>query len=157
MKNFVRPKAIVFDMDGTLVDVSSIRHHVIGGPENGYRKDFDAFHNDAVNCPAIPWVLNAAVDARGMGYRVLQVTARSERYRPSTSWWIAEHFCPSDGLFMRPDRDYRPDYEVKRDILDRLLLRYDIIQAYDDNPNVVRLWSEYDIPCVVVPGWVEFG
>jgi phosphoglycolate phosphatase-like HAD superfamily hydrolase len=150
-----RPQTIVFDMDGTLVDVSSIRHHVLGGPKNGYRKNFDAFHRDAVNCPEISWVANAARDAKGMGYKVIQVTARSECYRPSTSWWIAEHFVPSDGLYMRADRDYRPDYVVKREILDRLLSRFDIVKAYDDNPNVVALWAEYGIPCIVVPGWVD--
>lgn len=151
-----KPKTIVFDMDGTLVDVSSIRHHVEGGPDNGYRKNFDAFHNDAVNCPEFEWVVRAAREASEMGYRVIQVTARSERYRPSTSWWIAEHRVPSDGLYMRSERDYRPDYEVKKDILDRLLHKYDIVKAYDDNPSIVKLWNEYKIPCIVVPGWTDF-
>ncbi len=142
-------------MDGTLVDVSSLRHLVEGGPKNNYKKNFDAFHLGAVNCPPIEWVRVAAQDAKGMGYRVIQVTARQEKYRPSTSWWIADNFVPSDALYMRANDDYRPDYIVKRDILDRLLKSYDIVKAYDDNPNVVRLWSEYNIPCVVVPGWVE--
>jgi hypothetical protein len=56
---------------------------------------------------------------------------------------------------MRSDGDYRPDYIVKKEIVDRLLIRYDIVKAYDDNPNVVKLWSEYGIPCIVVPGWIE--
>jgi FMN phosphatase YigB (HAD superfamily) len=152
-----RPKAIVFDMDGTLVDVSSIRHHVQGGPQNNYRKDFDAFHRDAVNCPPIDWVKAMAWDRHLQGYHILLVTARSEKYRSSTSWWVADNNVPSDALYMRPDRDFRPDYEVKKEILDRLLLRYDIVWAYDDNPNIIRLWSEYGIPCTVVPGWEEFG
>jgi len=158
MKNFIRPKTVVFDMDGTLVDVSSIRHHVIGGPQNNYRKDFDAFHRDAVNCPPIKWVRALAWDyyLHG-GYKVIQVTARSERYRASTSWWIAENNVPSDALYMRADRDFRPDYEVKKEIIDRLLVRHDIVRAYDDNPSIIRLWSEYGIPCTVVPGWQEYG
>lgn len=150
-----RPQAIVFDIDGTLVDVSSVRHHVLGGPENNYRKDFDAFHREAVNCPPIKWVKNMAWDKYMMGYKILLVTARNEKYRPPTSWWIADNNVPSHGLWMRADRDMRPDYEIKKEILDRLLLRFDIREAYDDNPNIVRLWSEYGIPCTVVPGWVE--
>lgn len=152
-----RPQTIVFDMDGTLVDVSSVRHHVLGGKENDYKKDFDAFHSEAVNCPAIPWVAVAAHEAKDMGYRVIQVTARNEKYRASTSWWIAENRIPSDALYMRNDGDYRPDYEVKKEILDRILKTYDIVKAFDDNPSIVRLWSEYGIPCVVVPGWVPYG
>lgn len=144
----LKPPTVVLDMDGTLVNVSGIRHLV-----DGQKRNFDAFHTESVNCPPIPWVVSAAIDAKGLGYQVIQVTARSEKYRPHTSWWLADRFIPSDGLFMRPDGDYRPDYEVKKEILDRLLQRYDIRQAYDDNPNIVRLWSEYGIPCIVVPGW----
>lgn len=146
----ILPKTIIFDMDGTLVDVSSIRHHVEGGST---RKNFDAFHRESVNCPPIPWVLEHALMAKADGFKVIQVTARSEKYRSSTSWWIADHKVPSDGLYMRADGDYRPDYEVKRDILDRLLLRYDVRKAFDDNPSIIRLWAELGIPCVVVPGW----
>lgn len=141
-------------MDGTLVDVSSVRHHVLGGKQNGYKKNFDAFHLGAVNCPPIDWVVEHARLAATDGFRVIQLTARSERYRASTSWWIADNRVPSDGLYMRQNNDYRPDYVIKREIVDRLLKSYDIVKAFDDNPSVVSLWHEYGIPCVVVPGWL---
>jgi FMN phosphatase YigB (HAD superfamily) len=144
----MKPKAIIFDMDGTLVDVSSLRDYV-----TGKKKDFDAFHRLSVDCPPIYPILNAAVHLKAAGYWVLQVTARSEKYRPHTSWWLAEHKVPSDALYMRPDHDHRPDHEVKRDIIDRILSRYDIVHAYDDNPSIIKLWGEYAIPCTVVPGW----
>lgn len=143
-----RPKTIVFDMDGTLVDVSSVRHYVLGK-----KKNFDSFHRESVNCPPIPRVLAHAHMAREDGYQVIQVTARSEKYRRHTSWWLADHKVPSDGLYMRPDGDYRPDYDVKKDILDSLLETFNIVKAFDDNPTIVRLWAEYGIPCVVIPGW----
>ncbi len=152
MKIDNRIKTIIFDMDGTLVDVSSIRHHLQGG-----RRNFDAFHLDSVNCPPIKWVKNMAWNYHLQGYAIVIVTARSEKYRASTSWWIADNNIPSDALYMRPDKDFRPDYEVKKDTLDQLLLRYEVIAAYDDNPNIVKLWSEYGILCHVVPGWEEFG
>lgn len=143
---------MVFDMDGTLCDVSSLRHLVAAGLKS---KNFDEFHKRSVDCPPIPWVKAAAVDAHGMGYRVIQVTARQEKYRAHTSWWLADNFVPSDGLFMRPNGDFAPDHQIKRAILDRLLKVYDIRKAYDDNPSIVRLWSQYGIPCIVVPGWPD--
>ncbi len=144
-----RPKTIIFDIDGTLCDVSAIRHLAEGATKN-----FDAFHLESVNCPTIPWVTQAAHDAHNMGFRVVQVTARQEKYRASTSWWIADNLIPSDALYMRANGDFRPDYQVKKEILDRILKVYDIQKAFDDNPSIVQLWSEYKIPCVVVPGWV---
>lgn len=145
-----RPKTIVFDMDGTLVNVSSLRHLVEGGTK---QKNFDEFHRQSVNCPPIDWVRVAAHEAADMGYRVIQVTARQEKYRACTSWWIADNEVPSDGLYMRANGDFRPDSDVKREILDKLLKVYDIRKAFDDNPSIVKLWGDYNIPCVVVPGW----
>jgi phosphoglycolate phosphatase-like HAD superfamily hydrolase len=145
----MKPKAVIFDMDGTLVDVSGIRHHIFTPGQ----KNFDAFHNDAVNCPPHEWVKWQAESYDSDGYHIIQVTARSEKYRPSTSWWLAENQVPSHALYMRPDKDYRPDTEVKREIIDRILKRYTIVHAFDDNPAIVKLWGEYAIPCTVVPGW----
>lgn len=145
-----RPPTIVMDCDGTLVDVSSIRHTVTGNSKN-----FDAFHRESVNCPPIEWVVRDAEAFAFLGYQVIQVTARSEKYRALTSWWLADHHVPSDGLYMRPDGDYRPDYEVKKEIITRLLKRYDIQASYDDNPSIINLWKEFNILCVEVPGWEE--
>jgi hypothetical protein len=54
---------------------------------------------------------------------------------------------------MRADNDFRPDYEVKKDILARIRNSWDVVEAWDDNPNVTRLWQEEGIPFVLVPGW----
>ncbi len=145
-----RPKTIVFDCDGTLADVSSIRHLVALGMKE---RNFDEFHTRSVDCPPIHWVRQAACEAKAMGFTVIQVTARQEKYRPHTSWWLADHSIPSDGLFMRPNGDFRSDAEVKEHMIMSLLKKYDIVKAYDDNPSIVDLWAEFEIPCVVVPGW----
>lgn len=145
-----RPPTIVFDMDGTLVDVSSIKHLAEGGFKNN---NFDDFHQASITCPPIPWVLEHAQEAAKQKYRVIQLTARQEKYRSSTSQWLTEHGVPSDAIYMRSNGDFRPDYDVKKDLLTHLFQTYNIVKAFDDNPSIVRLWGEYQIPCIVVPGW----
>lgn len=147
------PEAVIFDCDGTLVDVSSIRHLVAGGPENGYRKDFDAFHREAVNCPPHPWVLEAAKAENAAGRAVLIVTGRSAEHRNSTAMWLALHGVPSEAMWMRARGDYRPDYVVKAEILAKIRKSWRVARAYDDNPSVLRLWAQERIATVVVPGW----
>lgn len=147
------PEAVIFDCDGTLVDVSSIRHLVAGGPANGYRKHFDAFHREAVNCPPHAWVVEAACAEHAAGRAVLIVTGRSAEHRNSTAMWLALHEVPSDAMWMRARGDYRPDYVVKAEILAKIRRRWRVVRAYDDNPNVLRLWSQERIATVVVPGW----
>lgn len=154
----LRPKAVIVDVDGTLVDVSSIRHHVLAAlnPDGTYStKNFDAFHQDSVNCPAIDETVEQVRAWHANGYKILIVTARGRKYYPQTAWWLAEHAIPHDALEMRDTWDQRADYVVKREIYDKLSRKYDIIHAVDDNPNVIKLWRELGIPVTVVPGWLE--
>jgi phosphoglycolate phosphatase-like HAD superfamily hydrolase len=148
-------RAAIFDMDGTLVNVSSVRHWVTPVPPERSRR-FDRFHEDAVNCPPHEWVCRAARDVFNQGVDILVVTARSARYRNSTAFWLAMHDVPSHALFMRADGDHRKDYLVKADILRQIRASgWQPVVAFDDNPHVIRLWEENGIPTVVVPGWEE--
>jgi hypothetical protein len=147
--------AVIFDMDGTLADVSSIRHHLTKYDNTKRRviKHFNKFHAESVNVPAHDHVVNAAQMAHMLGHEVLVVTARKHMWRNHTAWWLAMHEVPSDMLMMRGDEDNRKDYEVKKDMLDTLRNAYDIIHAWDDNPSIIKLWQENNIPTTVVPGW----
>jgi len=144
-------KAVIFDMDGTLADVRGIRHHVVGKR----RRDFDAFHADSVNVPPNPHVANAAVMADMLGVDVVVVTARKVRWARHTAMWLAMNRIPSAAMFMRADKDSRPDVEVKRDILRSIRRTWDVIAAWDDNPKIVALWESEGITTHRVDGWVE--
>lgn len=152
MSNFPRTKrkARIFDVDGTLCDVSSIRHLVTGATRN-----FDAFHLASIDCPPNPHVVKAAQESEAEGIAPLIVTARQTKYRNVTAFWLAMHHVPSERLYMRRTGDMRPDYEVKRDILARIRDSWDVIEAWDDNPSVIQLWTEEKIPTILVPGWVN--
>jgi FMN phosphatase YigB (HAD superfamily) len=147
--------AVIFDMDGTLADVSSIRHHLTKYDETKRTviKHFHRFHAESVSVPPHDHVVNAAQMAHMLGHAVLIVTARKHMWRHHTAWWLALHNVPSDMLMMRGDQDNRKDYEVKKDMLDTLRNAYDIIHAWDDNPSIIKLWQENNIPTTVVPGW----
>ena len=143
------------DMDGTLADVSSIRHHLKAFDESKRRviKHFDIFHAESVNVPSHPHVVNAAQVAKMLGHDVLIVTARKHMWRHHTAWWLAMHDVPSDALFMRGNLDNRKDYEVKKDILSTIRQAWNPIHAWDDNPSIIKLWTEEKIPCTIVDGW----
>lgn len=146
-----KPSAVIFDMDGTLADVSSIRHYL--KPNIHHGKDFDSFHSESVNVPPHSHVVNAAQVAHMLGLKILVVTARKWMWRNHTAWWLAMHDIHSDLLMMRGDLDSRKDYEVKKDMLAIIRQAYNPIHAWDDNPNIIRLWTEEGIPCTIVDGW----
>lgn len=146
----MKPTAVIVDVDGTLCDVSAVRHHVAGPG----RRNFDAFHAGSAHCPphgeAIDWVEQMA-DA---GHHILVVTARMEQWRSMTQTWLDTHLTrPFTELVMRANRDFRPDHQVKREIHAALSRRFTITAACDDNPSIVALWNEIGIPVKVIPGW----
>lgn len=149
--------AVIFDMDGTLADVSSIRHHLTKFDETKRTviKHFHRFHAASVSVPPHQHVVNAAQMAKMLGHDILIVTARKHMWRHHTAWWLALHDVPSDMLIMRGDDDNRKDYEVKKDMLDTIRKAYNVIHAWDDNPSIIKLWTEEGIPTTVVPGWED--
>lgn len=147
--------AVIFDVDGTIVDVSPIRHYIVPPKPipKGWYKDFDAFHRESVNCPVNREVIDHGIRSHLLGNVNIVVTARRAKYRHQTAWSLALAGFPSDALYMRRDDDGRPDYEVKRDILESIKTKYNVIHAVDDNPAVIALWEENGIPTTIIEGF----
>jgi hypothetical protein len=80
-------------------------------------------------------------------------TARMENVRYETELWLADQGLHTayKGLFMRGMTDYRPDYEVKLDVLNTLRnnnIFPDI--AYEDRGSVVQMYRENGLRCFQV-------
>jgi hypothetical protein len=87
------------------------------------------------------------------GQAILIVTSRKEKWRGLTSMWLAKNNVRSHALFMRSDDDNRPDYEVKKDILNKINKYWDVTHAVDDNPSVIALWEDHKIPTTKIGDW----
>lgn len=143
------PTAVIADLDGTLVDVSRIRHLAAAG-------DYDAFHKASADCPpnhdALAWVCRKYTE----GHAVLVFTGRHQRYHGLSRAWINAHVpVPVLGPFMRADDDYRPDHVVKREMYDQFSNQYAIRECIDDRPTIVELWRSLKLPVTVIPGWED--
>jgi predicted kinase len=141
-------RAIIFDIDGTLADVSHRLHHLAG------QKDWAAFHGamaDDAPVEAIAELARLMHKAAAAGHgvdAVLIVTARHDdpRYERMTREWLDRHDILFDRLYMRRDSDLRADHVVKANILQRILDDgYEPILAVDDRPDVVRMWRDHGI------------
>lgn len=150
-------KAAIFDMDGTLCDVSSIRYHVNpNDPKFTGKKRFDRFHADAINCPPNQQALGLYQGAKTKGWAVLIVTARKSFWAMHTLMWLRENSIEHDALYMRKNLDNRKDTIVKREILEEIRVDgYEPVMAVDDNPAVIQVWHEAHIPTFIIPGWED--
>lgn len=146
--NKIKPIAYIFDVDGTLANVDPYLHLI-----RGSNKDYDAFHKASIDALPNIEVVEMLNDAVADNFAVLIVTSRKEKYRGLTSMWLAKNNLRSHALFMRADDDNRPDYEVKKDILDKITEHWDVFHAIDDNPNVIRLWEDHNISTTKIGTW----
>ena len=144
-KDFTAPlekrEAIIFDMDGTLVNVSSLVQKYMKGK---YR-NFDRFHRDSLWSPPHVEVLQMAHDAAEAGVPIIITTARKEVYREVTQAWLDKHGVQYENIFMRKDDDNRPDVEAKTDILEEINKYYHVAHAVDDRSEVIDLWKSNNI------------
>lgn len=133
--------AVIFDMDGTLCDTSSIMHFL-----EGDEKNYHAFHAASATCPPRADVVEAARTEHRHGRAVLVVTSREFIWRDLTLDWLAQHGVPYEALYLRIVGDYRKDIAVKKDILKQIGDDgHHVVAAWDDKPAVITLWRENNI------------
>lgn len=146
-----RREAIVFDVDGTLCDVRTVRHFVESSTRaQGFKRDFESFHSGSLECPPHTQVLQMAIRAHNFGFAVLVVTGREARWRELTLKWLNANHVPFDELWTRVDRDYRPDRMVKAEIAGVISERYRALLAIDDRLDIIDVWQRAGISTMLV-------
>ena len=145
---------VIFDIDGTLLDISHRLHLVRKKPP-----DWKEFRNPAQKRwdePRLP-VIKVAVALQEAGHGVLLFTARMESERADTLQSLSRFFDPMPFLCMRKDEDYRPDTEVKAEMLELLRNQgFNPVMVFDDRPSVIRMWKENGLTVADVGNGVEF-
>lgn len=146
-------KAVIFDIDGTLADLSHRLHHIKSSPPN-----WDAFFASCVDDRVIEPIRELVWLVDNQGYRIILVSGRSDQVRGETEAWLAGHGIPYHELHMRRAGDYRQDTIVKSEILDGILAAgHEIAFVVDDRPSVVAMWRERGLTCLQCRDWDEAG
>ena len=141
---------VIFDIDGTLANISHRQHWVATKPRNwvAFKQGIphDKPHDDII------WLLKILSTAT----RIMIVSGRegSEISKKHTEDWLHQHNIAYEELHMRPDKDYRDDSIVKREILADLRARHgEPLMVFDDRDRVVKMWREEGVRCLqVAPG-----
>jgi phosphoglycolate phosphatase-like HAD superfamily hydrolase len=129
----------IFDLDGTLCDLSHRLHYIQQEP-----KDWDKFFAACERDEPIRETL-AIAEALFGPYRLAFLTGRPESIRAQTRDWLVKHCRGAAGsdLLMRPSGDHRPDYVVKRELLAQLRGLYPslpILGVFEDRRQVVAMY-----------------
>jgi len=139
---------IIFDVDGTLLDIEHRRHFV-----EGQLKDWITFMDPAEMFKDIPNqpVVDIAIAMEKAGHEIIVVSARNERHRTVTENSLNNAGVFRSALFLRPDDSFEPDHQFKQRVLDELIAndwKPDLV--FDDRNQVVNMWRSNGITCVQV-------
>lgn len=171
---------IIWDIDGTLADLSNRLHFIKDEdyfvapfpPEPGsvnFKPDWDSFFSaDAVSSDLpIKSAWNLLNELAASHNRIIFITGRPERIRKATEDWLFDAWCPWRSLlplrlgktmarmahpvYMRGDTDRRPSAVVKRDLLHQAR-RDGFFPAvvFEDRKDDAAMWREEGLLCCQV-------
>lgn len=142
---------VVFDLDGTLADLTHRLHHIQKDP-----KDWDSFFSPAEVSKDAPIreMLNVYQDLVDAGNLVEVWSGRSDVSRLATTEWLWRWTgirVLSEKLRMRPDGDHQDDERLKAGWLEEVMAHGEKPNlVFDDRQRVVDMWRSYGIRCCQV-------
>jgi predicted secreted acid phosphatase len=138
----MKKEIVIFDIDGTLADVSERIHHLQKKPKN-----WDAFFREMAQDQAIRSMVRLCNILYQAGVRIVLCSGRSEEHRTETVQWLKKERVKYHELRLRPDGDRRSDVTVKREMLTGID-KSNILFVVEDRTRVVQMWREEGLVCL---------
>ena len=140
---------VIFDIDGTLVDISHRLKFIKSSPHiyEGHPKDWKKFRDPALKLddePITP-VIDILLALKAAGHRIIIATGRTKSEKDGTLDSLRRYipFIDDVPLYMRSDGDFRKDTVVKSAMLDKMLdAGYKPVMVFDDRPSVIDMWHD---------------
>lgn len=141
VSNVSLPKAVMFDIDGTLAQMNGRTAFEWGKVGTDTSDEF---------------VVSMAHAYAQDGYSILFLSGRDGVCREDTLKWLQHHMdfvVNGNALYMRPANDFRKDTVIKEEIFWRdIAPHYNVQAVVDDRPCVIRMWQDLKIPKVIAVG-----
>ena len=132
-----KPKAVVWDLDGTLSDDRARAHYV--EVEQGQKRDWESYFDAIETDPPIAASIELLHALRRSGTRIIYLTGRPEYTRLRTQRWLkANGLDEFDLLLMRPHGERRHAGEFKVEVIQELRETYEIVCAFEDRIDVAE-------------------
>lgn len=137
------PAAYIVDTDGTVANMNPHR-----GPYDHNKYHLDTRHEHVAD----------VVEALAFGgWSVIALSGRDEKYREVTENWWEQNGLDFSAFFMRPQDDTRMDAIIKYELFtEHIAPNWNVLGAFDDRPQVIRMWETIGVPVFNVGTEGEF-
>ena len=133
---------VIFDIDGTLADVSERIHYLKNKPKN-----WDAFFEGMAQDKAIRSMVRLCNPLYSSGIQIILCSGRNEGYRAETVTWLAQQGVHYHDLLLRKEKDRRSDGVVKRELL-ATIDKSKVLFVVEDRSRVVEMWRSEGLVCL---------
>lgn len=129
------PYVVICDIDGTLAHMTTRKRF---GEKAPYAWKYVG--EDEVD-PAVAFMVDAIAETNRSD--VIIFSGRDAICRPETEDWLDRNDISYKALYMRAEKDGRPDTVVKREMYEQYVKgKYNVLAVFDDRPVVCRMWRE---------------
>ncbi len=141
----------IFDIDGTLANISHRLHWIQTSPK---RHDIFLSDSQISKDRPIAEVITVLHALAAQKHHIVLASGRPERTRLVTEKWLTKNLISANALYLRKDGDRRPDWQVKQEILWKMLFDGLVpFMVFDDRQSVVDMWRRNHIKVAqVAPG-----
>lgn len=144
MKEIKIRKAVLVDLDATLVDVKNIRHLVESRPRR-----FEDFHNSSIDCPPNFSVLDRIVWRKKNKFTIIVISGRNSKFRRLSEFWLAMWRVPCDELIMRGTKNGESDELLKIRMFNFISRSFQVVEVIDDQQHLIDMWKSKGIKSVI--------
>ena len=140
---------IIFDVDGTLMDISHRKKFVEQRP-----KDWNSFREETSNDKPFTEIFAVAIALQKAGHRIIIATGRNRSHRAITLKQLFANGLVFEQIYMRSDNDYRQDYVLKKELLQKMRANgFNPKMVFDDRSSVIQMWRDEGLKAIqVAPG-----
>ena len=141
----MKQKAIVLDIDNTVLDVAFIEKEIFEKGLKGEEK-WDYFHREC-NSDRVKVIksIKPFLSSFDKDVVIIISTARNERCRKATANKLWRHRICFEEMYMRGFEDYREATEVKREHFKDIVEKYDVICFIDDSLENCEVAKDFGI------------
>ncbi len=142
---------VVFDLDGTIADVTHRMHFIRPNPAvdpvtgKKVKRRFDRFHAACVDDGVVePVAYLYRQFVANPDVTVVVLSGRDVATLDETVQWFARNDLPMpDDMILKSGDQHTPDVEQKRTIADQIEQRYGepIAMVFEDRQRVVEMWK----------------
>ena len=126
---------IIIDLEGTLSNCSHRIHHY---ENKDYDKWNELFREDTVHESMVEIINRYKVN----GIQIILCTAKSANYFNQAMTWLNKNELLSffDGFYFRVPKDKRSSVEVKKEMLESITEKFNVLVAYDDREDICQMY-----------------